>query len=83
MTTDSLLEPLRTAILSAQCVPDADLRRLAVHRYFALHRALADLPAPVRAHVDRHAHAMLPGDWPLWVECSRTRQRIRRRPLSA
>jgi hypothetical protein len=80
---DTLLDPLRTAILSAQCFPDADLRRLAVRRYFALHRALGDLPPPVQAHVDRRMHAMLPTDWPLWVESCRLRRRIVRRALSA
>ena len=70
------LEALRHALIAAQLRPDPGLRQLAVLRYVAVDNAIA--ARPLRERADMHAEllAMLPSEWPLWVERFRPLRRV-------
>ena len=64
----SPLESFRHILIAAVLDPDPSLRRLALRRYDRAWRAIAELGLQEQQRLDAMLHAMLPSDWPLWVE---------------
>lgn len=70
--TPGLLDPLRHAILCAQQFPDPALHKLAVRRFHRANRRLRRESPLARLLLEEDLYRMLPSDWPLWVEASRS-----------
>ena len=62
------LEALRQSLIAVQLRPESNLLELAVLRYIAVDRAIAQRPIGERAALQALVLAMLPSEWPLWVE---------------
>ena len=78
--SQQLLDSFRNALIAAQCSGEPALRRLALRRFDLAWQSIAasgDVEQPV---MHERLYAMLPSDWPLWIE--RYRPRAQRTALS-
>lgn len=72
MTPDPL-SPLVDAIVCALDCRDADLWAETLRRHAAAEQAIAAMPPATRLLLAQRLDALLPGDWPLWVEVCASR----------
>jgi len=70
--TPEILKPLHNVIIWAQQCADPLLWHEAARRFEDCDRALLALPPPERWRLEEQLFGMLPSDWPLWMESSRT-----------
>jgi len=70
--TPEILRPLHNVIIWAQQCADPLLWHEAARRFHDCDRALLALPILERSRLEEQLYGMLPSDWPLWMESSRT-----------
>jgi hypothetical protein len=62
------LDSFRNALIAAQCSGEPALRRLALRRFDLAWRSIAAGTEAEQSVLHERLYAMLPSDWPLWIE---------------